>query len=230
MKVLITGHTSGIGKAIKDNCPSDYEVRGISRTTGHDTANNLPEVLGFIKEYQPDILFNNAWGDGNQNEIATWFVNRFKKGIMITTGSALGYAYLVEGLDGFYDGLIKQPYMHYSDTKAKLLLEAFMWKLRNRQAKDKEHERLIQHDMVLQQGTGFIGGLARSVRPIITYAFFLLFAVIEGTLLYGAIQAGTDFQEAINILWDEDTKAIFAAIISFWFGSRAIDKNRKAKK
>ena len=98
------------------------------------------------------------------------------------------------------------------------------------QAKDKEHERLIQHDMVLQSGTGFIGGLARSVRPIITYAFFLLFAVIEGTLLYGAIQAGTDFQEAINILWDEDTKAIFAAIISFWFGSRAIDKNRKAKK
>ena len=136
MKVLITGHTSGIGKAIKDNCPSDYEVRGISRTTGHDIANNLPEVLGFIKEYQPDILFINAWGDGNQNEIATWFVNRFKKGIMITTGSALGYAYLVEGLDGFYDGLIKQPYMHYSDTKAKLLLEAFMWKLRNRQAKD----------------------------------------------------------------------------------------------
>ena len=80
--------------------------------------------------------------------------------------------------------------------------------------------------MVLQSGTGFIGGLARSVRPIITYAFFLLFAVIEGTLLYGALQAGTDFQEAINILWDEDTKAIFAAIISFWFGSRAIDKNR----
>ena len=95
------------------------------------------------------------------------------------------------------------------------------------QAKDKEHERLIQHDIGVATDTYFIGGL---VRPIITYAFFLLFAVIEGTLLYGAIQAGTDFQEAINILWDEDTKAIFAAIISFWFGSRAIDKNRKAKK
>ena len=94
------------------------------------------------------------------------------------------------------------------------------------QADDKEHERLVQHDMVLQQGTGFISGLARAVRPIITYAFFLLFAVIEGTLLYSALQVGTDFQEAINILWDEDTKAIFAAIISFWFGSRAIDKNR----
>ena len=56
MKVLITGHTSGIGKAILENCPSDYEVRGISRATGHDITNNLAEVLGFIKEYQPDIL------------------------------------------------------------------------------------------------------------------------------------------------------------------------------
>ena len=114
-------------------------------------------------------------------------------------------------------------------NKTQMLLKASC-NLFEAQAKDKEHDRLIQHEMVLQPGTGCIGGLARSVRPIITYAFFLLFAVIEGTLLYGAIQAGTDFQEAINILWDEDTKAIFAAIISFWFGSRAIDKNRKAKK
>ena len=136
MKVLITGHTSGIGKAILENCPSDYEVKGISRSTGHDIVNNLPDVLGFIKEYQPDILFNNVWGDGNQNAIATWFVERFKKGVMITTGSALAYALLVDNVDDFYDGLIKQPYMHYTDTKAKLLLEAYMWKVRNREAKN----------------------------------------------------------------------------------------------
>ena len=136
MKVLITGHTSGIGKAILENAPSDYEVKGISRTTGHDIVNNLPDVLGFIKEYQPDILFNNVWGGGNQNEIATWFVERFKKGVMITTGSAFAYALLVDNVDDFYDGLIKQPYMHYTNTKAKLLLEAYMWKVRNREAKN----------------------------------------------------------------------------------------------
>ena len=136
MKALITGHTSGIGKAILEYCPSDYEVQGISRTTGYDVANNLADVLGFIKEYQPDVFFNNVWGDGNQNQIATWFVDRFEKGVMITTGSVLAYTNFVDNLDGFYDGLISQPYMHYSDTKAKLLLEAFMWKLRNRQAKD----------------------------------------------------------------------------------------------
>ena len=55
---------------------------------------------------------------------------------MITTGSVLAYTHLADNLDGFYDGLISQPYMHYSDTKAKLLLEAFMWKVRNKEAKN----------------------------------------------------------------------------------------------
>lgn len=95
------------------------------------------------------------------------------------------------------------------------------------QASDKEHDRLIQHDISINQGQGFIAGLQKSVRPVITYAFFGLFAVIEITLLMEALKQGKDFSEAINILWDEDTKAIFAAIISFWFGSRAIDKARK---
>ena len=33
MKVLITGHTSGIGKAILENTPNDYEIKGMSRET-----------------------------------------------------------------------------------------------------------------------------------------------------------------------------------------------------
>jgi hypothetical protein len=92
---------------------------------------------------------------------------------------------------------------------------------------DKEHDRLIQHDISINKGSGFISGLQRSVRPVITYAFFGLFATIEITLLMDALDKGTEFSEAIGLLWDEDTKAIFAAIISFWFGSRAIDKARK---
>lgn len=95
------------------------------------------------------------------------------------------------------------------------------------QAADNEHARLIEHDISINQGTGFIAGLQKSVRPIITYCFFGLFAVIEVTLLMEALEKGTDFADAINILWDDDTKAIFAAIISFWFGSRAIDKSRR---
>tara|TARA_B110000858_G_C17790147_1_gene469450 strand:+ start:1517 stop:1978 length:462 start_codon:yes stop_codon:yes gene_type:complete len=96
------------------------------------------------------------------------------------------------------------------------------------QANDKEHERLINHDISIQQSTGFIGALQKSVRPVITYMFFGLFIVIEITLLIEAIKQGSNISESLQILWDDDTKSIFAAIISFWFGSRAIDKRRKA--
>ena len=114
-------------------------------------------------------------------------------------------------------------------TMAELRKASFDHELRafEAQASDKEHDRLIQHDISINQGTGIIAGLQKSVRPVITYCFFGLFAVIEVTLLIEALEKGTDFAEAINILWDDDTKAIFAAIISFWFGSRAIDKARK---
>ena len=94
---------------------------------------------------------------------------------------------------------------------------------------DKEHERLIAHDTAIQQSTGWTSALQKSVRPVITYAFFGLFATIEITLLMDAIEKGTEFSEAIKLLWDDETKAIFAAIISFWFGSRAIENARQRK-
>ena len=40
---------------------------------------------------------------------------------------------------------------------------------------DKEHQRLIDHDISINQGTGFIAGLQKSVRPVITYCFFGIF-------------------------------------------------------
>ena len=95
------------------------------------------------------------------------------------------------------------------------------------QAADNEHKRLIEHDISINAGTGFIAGLQKSVRPIITYCFFGLFAAIEVSLLLEALEQVANIRESLNILWDDDTKAIFAAIISFWFGSRAIDKSRR---
>ncbi len=95
---------------------------------------------------------------------------------------------------------------------------------------DKEHDRLIQHDIAISKGTGIMAGLQKSVRPVITYAFFGLFATIEITLLMDAVEKGVEFSDAVKLLWDDETKAIFAAIISFWFGSRAVEKSRKSTK
>jgi hypothetical protein len=99
-------------------------------------------------------------------------------------------------------------------------------KMYEQQASDSEHQRLIDHDIAISNSTGIIAGLQKSVRPVITYCFFGLFAAIEVSLLMDALEKGADLTEALNVLWDDDTKAIFAAIISFWFGSRAIDKSR----
>lgn len=100
-------------------------------------------------------------------------------------------------------------------------------KMYNEMGAAQEHERLIAHDVAISNTGGWISALQRSVRPVITYAFFGLFCTIEIVLLMEALEKGTDFAEAINLLWDDETKAIFAAIISFWFGSRAIEKSRK---
>ena len=103
----------------------------------------------------------------------------------------------------------------------------FDMKMYDKMGADKEHERLIAHDTSIMQSTGWTSVLQKSVRQVITYAFFGLFATIEITLLINAIEMGTPFADAINLLWDEETKAIFAAIISFWFGSRAVEKARR---
>ncbi len=94
------------------------------------------------------------------------------------------------------------------------------------QASDKEHERLINHDISINQGSGFMSGLQKSVRPVITYSFFILFATVEISLLLEALRMDMPLDKAIVTLWDEDTKAIWAAVISFWFGSRALEKSR----
>ncbi len=134
MKVLITGHTHGIGKAILENCPSDYEVKGMSRETGHDLVNNLSDTLGQIKEYNPDIFFNNAWGKGKQNEIASWWSrnqNLKEPRVMITTGSTSGFKSLCDDEKNFYPNMPRTPYSDYSSTKRNLLLEAYMHSLIN---------------------------------------------------------------------------------------------------
>lgn len=95
-------------------------------------------------------------------------------------------------------------------------------------ALDDEHARLIQHDIAIQQDTGPLAWLRKSVRPVITYLFFGLFASVKIATLAHGMEQGQDFYTAINLVWDPETQGIFAAIISFWFGSRAIEKRKTA--
>jgi len=92
-------------------------------------------------------------------------------------------------------------------------------------ALDNEHARLIEHDIAMQKDTGALSWLRKSVRPVITYMFFALFAAVKVSALMIAME-GTNFYSAIQVVWDPETQGMFAAIISFWFGSRAIDRKK----
>lgn len=72
---------------------------------------------------------------------------------------------------------------------------------------------------------GFWAAVRTSVRPVITYTLFASFVGIKGfSFYYATFILDYDILIALDYIWDPETQAIFAAIIGFWFGSRAIEK------
>jgi len=89
-----------------------------------------------------------------------------------------------------------------------------------------ESMALYRHDS-RPSGVKWVDGLRASVRPVITYAFFLLFSVVKTAALYVLItDQGLTVVQALPQIWDPETQALFAAVMSFWFGQRALAKAR----
>ncbi len=84
-----------------------------------------------------------------------------------------------------------------------------------------EGDSLRDHDSLLS-GHSYFDALRASIRPVITYVFFLLFIGIKITVLVIMVNRGVDADKIVNIIWDQETMAIFSAIIGFWFGSRML--------
>lgn len=62
-----------------------------------------------------------------------------------------------------------------------------------------------------------------SVRPTIAYGFFLLYATVKYAQ-YHILMTKTpfDWDQAIVRIWTPEDMALFASIISFYFGARAV--------
>lgn len=69
-------------------------------------------------------------------------------------------------------------------------------------------------------GVKWVDALAIIVRPYITLVMFHLWVLIEVGLFVAAVNGGLNLEQVVAIIWDTDTKALFAAVISFWFGDR----------
>lgn len=73
-------------------------------------------------------------------------------------------------------------------------------------------------------GGKFINALRASVRPVITYMFFLLFVSVKVAAAYTMIQNGDSIPVMLDAVWDDESMALFATIMAFWFGSRVLEK------
>lgn len=90
-------------------------------------------------------------------------------------------------------------------------------------ADSEETKNLLEHDKSLTTDNAFINMLRTSVRPVITYTFFLMFLIVKMTGVWVAWFVHNEpFSESMLAIWDPDTSALFAAVMGFWFGNRAI--------
>jgi hypothetical protein len=62
------------------------------------------------------------------------------------------------------------------------------------------------------------------VRPAVTYGMFGIFLFVEIAGFWYAWHHSVPFDEALDILWSEETITIWSSIIAFWFGGQAFRK------
>ena len=99
-KIVITGHTSGIGKAIFDKFTevSCHEIIGMSRSNGYDIEKDFDKIVQ--EATGADFFVNNAYRDGQQLKL--FHALKDKVNMMVVMGSVSRH----------YPELIPTDYVH----------------------------------------------------------------------------------------------------------------------
>lgn len=94
-------------------------------------------------------------------------------------------------------------------------------------AKIRETESLYDFSQSLSNGASrWVINLRASVQPVITYGLFCILLGVDIFAAWYAYYMSVDFNQAISKIWDSDTQAMWALIVSFWFGGRQFNKQR----
>ena len=97
--------------------------------------------------------------------------------------------------------------------------------VQSEQTQAQVHMALLAHDTESAKGAAqWVINARAMVRPGITYGMFLLLAFVDIFGFYYAIKTGVAFNDALNMLWDDESQQIFASIIAFYFGGQAFKK------
>ncbi len=137
-------------------------------------------------------------------------------------GSVLGFgtSFLPKVMDYFQDKEDKKHELLLMDKQIQQQKALGDIKLQTMhvEADIRESEALVKHSSKLQENASpFIRNLAASVRPCITYLLFLEFAVL--TL---CVNMDWMTMEQYSMIWNDEFQAVWAAVVSFWFGARTM--------
>ncbi len=145
---------------------------------------------------------------------------------------------LLGAMLGFLTSMLPQVFKLYQD-KYDRAHELAILELQLRQQEISQSERLeaihtaadIAESKALYRtfysGVKWVDALNASVRPVLAYAFFCLYAAVKlVALLTAPMDALLNVELFYEMLWTQEDAAIFAGIISFYFGQRAMNKMR----
>jgi hypothetical protein len=77
-----------------------------------------------------------------------------------------------------------------------------------------------------KSGVSWVDGINAMVRPVLAYSFFCMYVTVK-FMQYKAISSSALLVEYIDVIWNMEDHAIFAGIISFYFGQRTFRKPGK---
>ncbi len=148
---------------------------------------------------------------------------------MITIlGSLLGFlgSIFPEVLKVYRDGRDRQHELDILDRQAIMIGKNHKYRLEEIQVQADAITAKALYAHAKPTGVGWVDAMAGTVRPVITYAFFLLYAVMkysQWAIVYHTL-GSSHWHEAFISTWHIEDQALFATVISFWFGQRMMEK------
>tara|TARA_R100001082_G_scaffold86774_1_gene53332 strand:+ start:676 stop:1098 length:423 start_codon:yes stop_codon:yes gene_type:complete len=136
-----------------------------------------------------------------------------------------GTSFLPKVMDYFQDKQDKAHELRLMDKQLEnqKVLGAQKLQMTHVEADIRESEALLKHDAKLQnKASPWVVNLAASVRPVVTYLLFL-----EIFVLTFAVQFGFIDKEQYQLIWSSEMSAVWAGIVSFWFGSRTMARKQQ---
>lgn len=148
---------------------------------------------------------------------------------MITIlGSLIGFigSAFPEILKAYRDQKDRQHELAILDRQAEMMQNGHMNRLEEIQVQADVMAARALYAHARPTGVVWVDALAGTVRPVITYAFFILYGVMkysQWAIVYHML-GQYDWREAFLNIWHLEDQALFATVVSFWFGQRMMQK------